>query len=347
MMMMFMLPVLFALAHLSSAAEVCCGSSGCFNDNAPFNIFPLPTCATNNNVKYTMFTRTNRNAGQALTDTVIPAAFVASRRTVFISHGWNSDGTSSWLAPMKNAFLDREDINVVIIDWGNLAQILNYAQAASNTRTVGAFTSLVIRNLLTRAGTASSRMWCNGHSLGSHVCGHTGMKMPANQRLGRVTGMDPAGPLFETSNDKTVGINPTAATFVDILHTDAGELGATRDLGHIDFYPTGGKNQPGCVLMDRFREEALENWDSEEFALAVANNCAHSRAYQFFQSSIANDCFHSRQRCTNYNSLPGSCSTCTNGSFPCAYMGYAAESSFNRSGIYYLTVSANSPYCTN
>jgi hypothetical protein len=344
-MMLLPLAALLLLAHVSSAAEVCCTNIGCFNDNSPFNIMPLPTCTSATNVRTNMFTRTNRNAGQVVSNTVIPAAFVASRRTVFLAHGWNSDGTSSWLTSMKNAFLDREDINVVIVDWGPLAQILNYNQAASNTRTVGAYLASVYRNLLTRAGTAASRMWCTGHSLGSHVCGHAGMHMPANQRLGRVTGLDPAGPLFEGSSNKAIGLNPTSATFVDILHTDAGELGTTRDIGHIDFYPTGGKNQPGCVFQD-FSEEAFNRWDSEPSPQA-ANGCAHSRAYQFMESSVRSDCFHSRQRCTNFNNLPGSCSTCTSGAFPCAYMGYAAESSPNRSGLYYLTVTANSPYCTN
>lgn len=59
-------------------------------------------------------------------------------------------------------------------------------------------------------------------------------------------GMDPAGPWFEGSLDRTVGINPTSATFVDIIHTDV-IYGTLRDLGHIDFYPAGGKDQPGCV----------------------------------------------------------------------------------------------------
>jgi len=62
--------------------------------------------------------------------------------------------------------------------------------------------------------------------------------------------------------------------------------------------------------------------------------------------SIKSDCFRATQRCTNYNNLPGSCSTCGGcGAFPCAYMGYAADSSCNKSGIYYLTVKASVPYC--
>jgi hypothetical protein len=335
---------MLALAHLSSAAEICCGYA-CFNDNSPFNLLPLPQCATFQNTGFLMFTRTNRDAGQLVTDSVIPPAYVASRRTVFLAHGWNSNGQGGWQHTMKNAYLDREDINVVIVDWGTLAQLLNYLQAASNTRTVGALISEVMKNLLTVSGTTSGRLWCVGHSLGSHVCGHNGMHMPANAPLGRATGLDPAGPFFEISADKTIGLNPTSATFVDIIHTDSLELGTMRDLGHIDFYPNNGIDQPGCVLT-RFTAETFENWDSEEFAQA-ANSCAHSRAYQFHESSVRSDCFQARQRCSNYNSLPGSCVECSVGSFPCAYMGYAADISANLTGLYHITVTASSPYCTN
>jgi len=264
-----------------------------------------------------------------------------------MAHGWNSDGTSAWLTNMKNAILDREDINAVIVDWGGGAQILNYAQAASNTRTVGAYAAAVYQNLLRVGGSAASRMWCVGHSLGSHVCGHAGMKMPSNQRLGRVTGMDPAGPLFEPQSNKAVGINTASGVFVDILHTDsrgASALGTLRDLGHIDFYPTGGSGQPGCFLETVF--DNVDKWDSDDPELY--DGCSHSRAYQFMIESIKSDCFRATQRCTNFNIMPGSCSACGGcGAFPCAYMGYAAETSCNRTGMYYLTVTAGAPYCTN
>jgi hypothetical protein len=328
----FILPVIAFLAfvHSSLAAERCCPPYGCFNDNSPFNAMPLPTCPQNCRIVTLMYTRTNRNNGQAVTDTTVPSVFVPSRRTVFEAHGWNSNGNSGWLTEMKNAYLDREDINVVIVDWGGCAQNLNYNQAASDTRSTGRYVSAVIQRLLQVAGSSPARMWCVGHSLGSHVCGHTGMSLPANQRLARATGMDPAGPLFEVHNDKTIGINPTSATFVDILHTDgtdAASLGTRRDLGHIDFYPNGGGTQPGC---------------------GNNNNCSHSRGYQFMIESIKRDCFRATQRCTNFNNIPGSCSACGGcGAFPCAYMGYAAESSCQRSGMYYLQSSAGVPYCLN
>jgi len=76
-----------------------------------------------------------------------------------------------------------------------------------------------------------------------------------------VTGLDPAGPTFQGSSDKTIGLNPTSATLVDILHT-AFDLGTTRDIGHIDHYPAGGRNQPGCFVQE-FNDDTFNNWDSD------------------------------------------------------------------------------------
>ena len=56
--------------------------------------------------------------------------------------------------------------------------------------------------------------------------------------------MDPAKPYFDlVSIDKR--IQPTDAKFVDIMHTNSGELwnGAVSfpdPLGQVDFYPNGG-----------------------------------------------------------------------------------------------------------
>ena len=41
------------------------------------------------------------------------------------------------------------------------------------------------------------------------------------------------------------------ALFVDVIHTDAGPiisggLGLMQPSGHVDFYPNGGIQQPGC-----------------------------------------------------------------------------------------------------
>ena len=63
-------------------------------------------------------------------------------------------------------------------------------------------------------------------------------------------GLDPAGPWFPL-NETDTRLDITDADFVDIIHTDSGdltgnELGMQEAIGHIDFYPNGGSVQPGC-----------------------------------------------------------------------------------------------------
>lgn len=88
-----------------------------------------------------------------------------------------------------------------------------------------------------------------GHSLGAHVAGYIGNYVP--KKIGRITGLDPAGPAFETPylKDTEERLDAADANFVDVIHTCAGSLGFLRPIGHADFYPNGGTfRQPGCPV---------------------------------------------------------------------------------------------------
>lgn len=68
--------------------------------------------------------------------------------------------------------------------------------------------------------------------------------------LGRITGMDPAEPHFAKAQPP-VRLDRSAAHYVDVIHTDAsafirGGLGIVDPIGHVDYFPNGGTNQPGC-----------------------------------------------------------------------------------------------------
>ena len=62
-------------------------------------------------------------------------------------------------------------------------------------------------------------------------------------------GLDPAGPWFTQYSD-AARLSKKDAFFVDVIHTDGccgvPYYGMMDPVGHVDFYPNGGVDQPGC-----------------------------------------------------------------------------------------------------
>lgn len=54
--------------------------------------------------------------------------------------------------------------------------------------------------------------------------------------------MDPARPFWQDDKDRLVS---TDAVYVEVIHTNAGELGLELPCGDADFYPNGGTKMPG------------------------------------------------------------------------------------------------------
>ncbi len=70
----------------------------------------------------------------------------------------------------------------------------NYVQAAANTQLIGKQIALLIRMINFNKGIVASDYHLIGFSLGAHVAGFTGMEI---KNISRITGLDPAAPLFE------------------------------------------------------------------------------------------------------------------------------------------------------
>lgn len=58
-------------------------------------------------------------------------------------------------------------------------------------------------------------------------------------------GLDPAGPGFKEAPEYA-RLDPGDAKIIDSIHTSSQVLALTHPVGHVDFYPNGGKAQPGC-----------------------------------------------------------------------------------------------------
>merc|ERR1712241_347799 len=126
-----------------------------------------------------------------------------------------------------------------------------------------------------------SSIHCIGHSLGAHLCGHTGRNIALYGNIGkiaRITGLDPAGPGFNLYTDYLKRINKNDATLVDIIHTNAGSLafgyqGLTFNEGHIDFWANGGSTQPQCP---------------KNSYIDYVQGCSHDAGIDYYIESIAN-----------------------------------------------------------
>lgn len=103
---------------------------------------------------------------------------------------------------------------------------------------------------LTQWGVNLNNIHCVGHSLGAHVCGYAGKylrRMNYSNPIQRISGLDPAGPLFVYSRPDD-RLDKDDAYFVDVIHT-CGRfigLGFKQSIGDIDFFPNGGGWQAGC-----------------------------------------------------------------------------------------------------
>ncbi|ELW71011.1 hypothetical protein TREES_T100020248 [Tupaia chinensis] len=116
---------------------------------------------------------------------------------------------------LELVLLQAEDINCINLDWINGS--LKYIHAVNNLRVAGAEVAYFIDVLMKKFGYSPSKVHLIGHSVGAHLAGDAGSRIPG---LGRITGLDPAGPFFHNS-PKEFRLDPSDASFVDVIHTNA------------------------------------------------------------------------------------------------------------------------------
>ncbi|KAM7069279.1 LOW QUALITY PROTEIN: lipase member I-like [Molossus nigricans] len=191
-----------------------------------------------------MYTRNNQHCAEPLLeqDNSLNVNFNTSKKTVWLIHGYRHGSIPSWLQNFLRILLDQDDINIVVVDWNRAATTFIYNTAVKNTRKVAVSLSECIQRLLEH-GASLDNFHFIGVSLGAHINGFVGKIFKG--QLGRITGVDPAGPSFsgKPSNGR---LHHTDAKFVDVIHSDTNGLGIKEPLGHRDYYPNGGIKQPGC-----------------------------------------------------------------------------------------------------
>ncbi|KAL3869627.1 hypothetical protein ACJMK2_042292 [Sinanodonta woodiana] len=318
-----------------SYCDVCYNEIGCFSSARPFSnaLRHLPMPPSDIDVKYKLFTNQNPDSPQILTndaDVIRSSNFNGNKDTKFIIHGYKHSTSNPWDINMKDAILERDDVNVILVDWVKGARITNYAQVVANTRVVGALLALLMKTLANETeGNYLRRMHLIGHSLGAHVAGYAGERA---RGTGRITGLDVAS-LFFKGTEPIVRLDASDAEFVDVIHTNGRGFGMKSSLGHVDFYVNGGLNQPGCEnkYLNMFMQLFYRQYN--EIGKAIA--CSHMRVLKLFIESINSNC--------QFMSYP--CQTCTTCGKGCAVMGYDAQQG-NPKGDYFLDTNSNQPFCS-
>lgn len=348
-------------------ARKCYGMYGCFelsppwtSEHRPVSLFPNELNEIEPN--YFLYTRKNRQNPTRIDVNdfdYVPNLNIDVNKPIFIiTHGYMEGGSIDWIYNMGQEFLTIEDCNVIVVDWHG-GSSPPYTQAVANTRLIGAMTAQMLHDISQYTDNNSlDHAYCIGHSLGAHLCGYVGYTLQDdyNITLGRISGLDPAEPHFGKTK-RPVRLDRTAAKYVDIIHTDAslfikGSLGILESIGHVDYFPNGGSNQPGC-------EKSMMQFIKDEkgsFLKGMKNylSCNHLRAHQIFLDSIRPKCTYLSIACNSIQDFTaGKCWDCGKYGERCLKFGYHGYKHYNKfygSGMnsslnQYLITGSKAPYC--
>ncbi|XP_036889981.1 endothelial lipase [Sturnira hondurensis] len=272
--------------------------------------------------------------------TLEDCGFNVTAKTFFIIHGWTMSGAlEQWLYKLVSALQTREkEANVVVVNWLPLAHQL-YADAVNNIRVVGQSIARLLDGLQEKDDFSLGNVHLIGYSLGAHVAGYAGNFVKGT--VGRITGLDPAGPMFERA-DSHSRLSPDDADFVDVLHTYTPSFGLSigiqRPVGHIDIYPNSGDFQPGCGLNNVLGSLAYGTFPE-------GMRCEHERAIYLFVDSLMNQDQPSFAfQCTDSTRFKkGICLSCRKNR--CNRIGYNTKKTRNkRNSKMYLKTRAGMPF---
>lgn len=180
--------------------------------------------------------------------------FDPHRKTVILIAGYMSGNEDRWRKSMREKWLMLEDANVIVVSWKDGSHEV-YNQAVLNTRVAARQITLLIYYLaLVKGFNPYDQGYLNkihivGHSLGGHIAGFVGDDFRG--RIGRITALDPAGPLFNEKG-RDMKLDLTDAQLVEAIHTNGSSdtipgLGHMEPLGHVDYYANNGTTQPHCI----------------------------------------------------------------------------------------------------
>lgn len=258
------------------------------------DVYLLKACLVNSEmIGFYLYTKDDAEIGTYKLKPYNPATlqksrFSSGRKTVFYIHSALQE--HEFHTSIKNAYFQKHDINFIAVNWQHYSGFCEYLFTATSIVPDVADVVVDLINLLINNGVQLKDVHIIGHGLGGHIAGHVGRKF--DKKLGRITGLDPSRLGFE-GFIHLPALSKDAAEFVDVIHTNAQLFGygIWEPVGHVDFYPNNGGNQPGCPVFN-------------------CRLCNHDKSVEFFVESITSkDKFYGLRCDTWYDFQSGNCNS--------------------------------------
>ncbi|XP_018573041.1 phospholipase A1 3-like [Anoplophora glabripennis] len=224
----------------------------------------------------------NNNGSVTVLDTYSDRHHIESQTEPikFIIHGWQAAGDIDFVQNMAKSYHSIGIYNVFGVDWSPHSK-RNYLHSARGTKKIGEIVGDFVMNLIKNNTRLLSNVHLIGHSLGAQVSGFAGKHIQAltkGKKIGRITGLDAAAPLFEfpIKLPHDLRLTNEDADYVDGIHTNAGFFGFLAPYGHGDHYvDLGGPIQPGCAQINVFEAFVCSHLKSHD----IYNNTITSKIY--------------------------------------------------------------------
>lgn len=302
---------------------LCCGAA----DWNIFKCFETARRCPNENVTFWLYTRNTAQNPTQLNmfepETIIEAPFVLDRPLIVLIHGYTGHKDYAPNTSIRPAYLAHGEYNIISLDYNPLALEPCYYQAVRNLAVVANCTAQLLDFMIDRNMFTLDDIHVVGFSLGGQTSGMIANYIRSG-KLRRITGLDPAKPLFVTAPNE-FKLDQSDADFVQVIHTDVFARGILHPSGHADFYVNGGVEQPGCSSQ----------------SMMTTGECNHNRAPEYFAESIASKAGFWGYRCAHwYLYMLGLCVKREDSQL--ALMGAYTDNTTR--GLYFLDANMNSPF---
>ncbi|XP_070503768.1 phospholipase A1-like [Chironomus tepperi] len=239
--------------------------------------------------------------------------------TVVYIHGYLNDGGFEYSAmAIRSAYRAKNNQNFIAIDWSAFSHFtlgIPYFGNINKLETICKGIAIQLEMIRTGGCSCYKNFYLVGHSLGGQCAGLVGryLRNISNESyvIPRIYALDPAGPDFEYAKFQSSFdcISKDDADYVQVIHTNGNKYGVKGPVGHADFYPNGGMNQPGCK----------------------DDSNSHQFAWIFYQQSVREEAGFLARKCDSYDNFQNG--NCENNEI--SYMGYSSNGTLPM-GTFYL-----------